>query len=186
MDEPTAAQRIAECGRDLVVATVPAFTSAAGVHNPTMIAACARMAGTYLFRSFALDVLSVMPGQAVLSLEAVEHTPLLLRTCAGILQSLGTTIANEPPTTLGTGTRQPTKTLIETQAILDPLYAPAQAKFALNDRQMAQAAAVAAGMIVHHFAKYVDPNTGYGIAAFAFTEGSRTVPAPLPSSVGTT
>ena len=185
MDDPTAAQRISECGRDLAVATVPAFTSSAGVHIPTMIAACARMAGTYLFRSFALDVSTATPGQAVLSVEAGEHTPLLMRTCAAILQSLGTTIASEPPKNFGTGTSQATKTLIETQAILDPLYAPAKAKFDLNDRQMAQAAAVAARMIVHHFASFVDANTGYGIAALAFAEGSRTMPAPLQPSAGT-
>jgi hypothetical protein len=147
-----------------------------------MIAACARMAGTYLFRSLPLDIGAAAPGDAVLSMEATENSPLLLATCAGILKSLGTTIAEEPSEPLGSDRNQPLNTFLETQAILDPLYAPAKTKFSLSDRQMAQAAAVATGILVHHFAKYVQPNRGFGIAAVAFAEGSQTAPAPLPTS----
>jgi len=182
MEDPSSAQRISECGKELAIVTVPAFTSPGGVHIPTMIAACGRMAGTYLFRSLALDSGAAAPGDVVLSVEATEASPLLLRTCALILKTLGTNIANEPSEPLGGEKNQPQKTLLETQAILDPLYAPAKAKFYLSDRQMAQAAAVAAGVLVHHFAKYVEPNRGFGIAAVAFAEGSQTAPAPLPAS----
>jgi hypothetical protein len=182
MEDATSTQRISECGKELAIATIPAFTSSGGVHIPTMIAACARMAGTYLFRSLALNVGAAAPGDAVLSLEATERSTLLLRTCAGILKSLGTIIASEPSEPLGGERNQPLKTFLETQAILDPLYAPAKAKFSLSDRQMAQAAAVASGVLVHHFAKYIEPNRGFGIAAVAFAEGSQTVPAPLPAS----
>jgi hypothetical protein len=182
MEDPTPEQRISECGKELAIATVPAFTSSEGVHIPTMIAACARMAGTYLFRSLPINVGAAAPGEAVLSVEATEASPLLLRTCAGILKSLGTTIAREPSEPLGGEKNRPQKTFLETQAILDSLYAPAKAKFSLSDRQMAQAAAVATGVLVHHFAKYVEPNRGFGIAAVAFAEGSQTVPAPLPTS----
>jgi hypothetical protein len=181
MEDPTSAQRISECGKDLAIATVPAFTSPAGVHIPTVIAACARMAGTYLFRSLPLEVGAAIPGDAVLSVEATEASLLLLRTCAGILKSLGTTVASEPSEPLGREENQPRKTFLETQAILEPVYAPAKTKFSLSDRQMAQAAAVAAGVLVHHFAKYVEPTRGFGIAAVAFAEGSQTVPAPLPT-----
>jgi hypothetical protein len=181
MEDPTSARRISECGKELAIATVPAFTSSGGVHIPTMIAACARMAGTYLFRSFHLTVGAAAPGDAVLSLAATEASPLLLRTCAGILKSLGTDIASDPSEPLGGERNQPQKTFLATQAILDPLYAPAKVKFSLSDRQMAQAAAVAAGVLVHHFAEHVEPNRAFGIAAVAFTEGSQTVPAPLPT-----
>jgi hypothetical protein len=182
MEDRTAAQRISECGRELAILTVKAFTSSGGVHIPTMIAACARMAGTFLFRSLPLKVGAAAPGDAVLSAEATEALPLLLRTCVGILSSLGTTIASEPSEPLGGEKNQPQKTVLETQAILDPLYAPAKAEFSLSDRQMAQAATVATGVLVHHFAKYVEPNRGFGIAAVAFAEGSQTVPAPLLTS----
>jgi hypothetical protein len=181
MEDPTSAQRISECGKALAITTVPAFTSSAGVHIPTMIAACARMAGTFLFRSFSLNVGAAAPGDAVLSVEATAGSPLLLRTCAGILKSLGTDIVSEPSEPLGAEKNQPQQTLLETQAILDPLYAPAKAKFSLSDRPMAQAAAVAAGVLVHHFAKYVEPDRGFGVASVAFAEGSQTVPAPLPT-----
>lgn len=140
------------------------------------------MAGTYIFRSLSLDVGVAAPGDAILSDEATAASPLLLRTCAGILKSLGTNIASEPSEPLAGARDQPQKTLLETQAILDPLYAPAKTKFSLSDRQMAQAAAVAAAVLVHHFAKYVEPNRGFGIAALAFAEGSQTVPATLAKS----
>ena len=182
MEDPTSAQRISECGKALAIATVPAFTSSAGVHIPTLIAACARMAGTYLFRSLSLDAGAAAPGDAVLSVQAKEGSPLLLRTCAGILNTLGTRIASEPGEPLGGEKSQPRQTFLETQAILDPLYAPAKTRFALTDRQMAQAAAVAAGVLVHHFAKYVEPTRGFGIAAVAFAEGSQTMPAPPAAS----
>jgi hypothetical protein len=182
MEDSTSAKRISECGKELAIATVPAFTAPGGVHIPTMIAACARMAGTYLFRSLSLNVGAAAPGDVILSLEATEHSPLLLRTCASILKTLGTSIASEPREPLGSDKNKPLKTLLETQAILDPIYAPAKAKFSLSDRQMAQAAAVATGVLVHHFAKYVEPNRGFGIAAVAFAEGSQTMPAPLSPS----
>ena len=182
MHDPASAQKISECGKELAIATVPAFTSAAGVHIPTMIAATARMAGTYLFRSLSLSVGAAAPGDAVLSREATEASPLLLRTCAGILNALGTTIASQPNAPLGGEKNQPRKTFLETQAILDPLYAPAKIKFALSDRQMAQAAAVATGITIHHFAKYLDPTRAFGIAALAFAEGSQTMPAALPTA----
>jgi hypothetical protein len=122
MEDPTSARRVSECGKELAIATVPAFTSSGGVHIPTMIAACARMAGTYLFRSLPLTVGAAAPGDAVLSLAATEASPLLLRTCVGILKSLGTDIASEPSEPLGGEKNQPQKTFLETQAILDPLY----------------------------------------------------------------
>lgn len=184
MEDPTSAHRISECGKAMAIATVPAFTSSAGVHIPTMIAACARMAGTYLFRSLALTVGTAAPGDAVLSVKAREGQQLLFQTCTNVLKSLGTVVAGEPTEPLGGEKNQPRKTLLETQAILDPLYAPSKARYALSDRQMSQAAAVATGVLVHHFAKHVEPNRGFGIAAVAFAEGTQTVPAPLAVSGG--
>ena len=180
MEDPTSAQKISECGKELAIATVPAFTSSGGTHVPTLIAASARMAGTFLFRSLPINCGAARPGDAVLSVEATEASPLLLRTCANILQSLGTNIVSKPSEPLGGEKNQPQKTFLETQAIVDPIYAKAKTKFSLSDRQMAQAAAVAAAIIIHHFAKYVEANRAFGIAAVAFAEGSQTMPAPWP------
>ena len=177
MVDPALGQKLSECGRALAMATVPAITSPAGVHVQTMIAGCARMAGTYLFRSFNLQVQDAVPGQVALSAEAAAHSPALLQTCAGVLKELGTAIASAPTGPLNDKKHRPTQDFLQTQRILEPVFAPLQGKFALNNRQMAHAAAIGTALLIHHFAKHLDPNVGFGVAAFAFTEGSRTVPA---------
>ena len=87
-------QKLSDAAREYANATIAAFRIPGGVHPPTVVAACARMAGTYRFRSFGLDVPGVLPGQAVLSVEANEQAPMLLQTAAGILATLGVTIAS--------------------------------------------------------------------------------------------
>jgi hypothetical protein len=162
----------------MAMAAVPAFTTEGVLHPPTVIAACARMAGTYLFRSFGLNTIGVEPGQIVLSPQASEQTPLLLRTCAAILSSLGTAISSSPSDALVDEKTKPREEFLATQRRLDPVFAPLKAKYQLDDHAAARAAAVATGMAVHAFAKHVEANHGFGLAAFCFTEGSRTVPAP--------
>lgn len=179
MADPLLAKKLSECGRALAVAAVPAFTSPKGVHPQTVIAGCARMAGTYLFRSFELKLPDPVPGQPVLSAEAAANTPALLQTCAGIVKDLGTSIASAPDGSLDSAKHKTQQDFLQTQAILDPLFVPIRKTYELNNRQMALAAAIGTGMLVHLFAKHLNPNVGFGVAAVAFTEGSKTIPAPL-------
>ncbi len=65
---------------------------------------------------------------------------------------------------------------LETRRLLEPLFKPLQTKYALSDRQAAQADAIAAGLLIHHFAKHVAQSTGFAVAAFAFAEGGKTAP----------
>jgi hypothetical protein len=53
-----------DAAQEFANATVSALKLAQGVHPPTLVAATARMAGTYLFRSLGLDVPGVSLGQA--------------------------------------------------------------------------------------------------------------------------
>ena len=94
MTDQVLGQKLSDSGREYANATIAALAVPGGVHPPTVIAACARMAGTYLFRSFGLNLKGVQPGQAVLSAESNQHSPMLLRVAAGILSSLGVTIPN--------------------------------------------------------------------------------------------
>ena len=151
MTDPTLPQRLSECGRAMAMAAVPAMGTSGTINVPTVIAACARMAGTYLFRSFNLHVQSAGPGQVVLSQEAAANTPALLQTCAGILKELGTTIASAPVTPLDADTHKPKLDLLQTQAFMEPSFAPLQATHSLNDRQMAHAAAIGTAILIHHF-----------------------------------
>jgi len=155
-------------------ATVAALKVGEGVHPPTLVAAGARMAGIYLFRSFGLDVAGVSPGDIVLSVQANEQTPLLIQITAEILARIGITIANAPPNTPPDSKTKPALDFLETQKKVEPLYAPIKSSFALSDEQAAQAVAVATALLIRHCAKVLDPNVAFGIAAYAFIEGCKT------------
>ena len=178
MDEPSVAQRISDCGKQMAITAVPVYTVNGAVHPPTLVAACARMAGHFLFRSFGLDTRGARPGDAVLSTQAAEKTPVLLRTCAAVLASLGDAIPPTPPQPLVDESTKPREDYLQTQERLLPVFAPLQAKYGLDDYQAARAAAVATAVAAHAVRKHLVPARAFGVAAFAFMEGSRTVPAP--------
>lgn len=47
-------------------------------------------------------------------------------------------------------------------------------------------AAAASAVLIFQFAKYLEPNVAFGIAAFGITEGSKTAPEPVLLAVGAT
>jgi hypothetical protein len=172
-------ERIAECGKQMAIAALPAYTVDGALHPPTLVAACARMAGLYLLRSFRLATPEgARPEDAVLSAPASEKTTVLVRTCAGILARLGHSLPAAAPQPLIDEKTRPREEFLEAQARLQPVFDPLSLQFALDDYQMARAAAVAAAVAVHTVRGHLDPVRGFGLAAFAFMEGSRTIPAP--------
>jgi hypothetical protein len=159
-------------------ATIAALKVGEGVHPPTVIAASARMAGVYLFRSFGFDVAGVSPGEIVLSTEANEQTPLLMQVTAGILSQIGIKIAEAPPETPADPKAKPSLEFLETQKKVEPAYAPIKAKFALTDEQTAQSIAVGTALLIRHCAKFLDPNVAFGIAVYGYIEGAKTLAVP--------
>ena len=172
-------QKLSDAAREYANAAIGAFKVPGGVHPPTVIAGCARMAGTSLFRSFGLQLPGVEPGQAVLSKEADEHSPMLLRVAARILANLGVALPSSPQGPLVDDKAQPILGFLETQRRLEPLFSPIQARHALSLRQAAQASAIAVALLIHHFARHLPPSTAFGLAAFGFVEGSKTAPDPV-------
>src|SRR5438128_2448061 len=172
-------KRLSESAREYANAAISALKVPGGVHPPTVIAGCARMAGTCLFRSFELKLPSVQPGQAVLSVEADQQVPMLLRTASGILANLGVSIPSSPVGAKPDKNAQPMQEFLQTQRLLEPLFLTIQSKYAFTDRQAAQAASVATALLIHHFAKHLEPSVAFGIAAYAFVEGSKTAPDPV-------
>src|SRR5262245_11112022 len=158
-------------------ATIAALKVDQGVHPPTVVAASARMAGVYLFRSFGFDVAGVSPGEIVLSTEANEQTPMLMQITAEVLSRIGIKIPNSPPDRSDDPKTKPVLELLDTQKKMEPAYAPIKAKFALSDEQAAQSVAVGTALLIRHCAKFLDPNIAFGIAVYGFIEGAKTVPA---------
>jgi hypothetical protein len=54
---------------------------------------------------------------------------------------------------------------------MELLFAPFLTKYGPTIGQAAQAAAIATAILIHHFVKYLEPNAGVGLAAFAFIGG---------------
>lgn len=177
MTDQTLDQRISECGKAMAMAAVPVYTVAGAIHPPTLVAACARMAGYYLLRSFRVVTTAMTPGEAVLTAQASEKTPILIRTCAAVLTSLGNTIPPEPPQQLVDESTTPRESFLQTQGKLDSVFAPLRSKFGLDDYNAARAASVATAIAVHTVRNHFAATKGFGAATFAFVEGSRTVPA---------
>ena len=157
-------------------ATIAALRVGEGVHPATVVAASARMAGIYLFRSFGLDVGGVPPGPIVLSAEANEHAPLLMQITAGILLQIGVKLAESPPDTPADPKNKPNLEFLDTQKKVEPAHAPIKAKFALSDEQAAQT--VGTALLIRHCAKFLDPNVAFGIAVYGFIEGAKTSAEP--------
>jgi hypothetical protein len=157
-------------------ATIAALKVGEGVHPPTVIAASARMAGLYLFRSFGFDAADVAPGKIVLSTEANEQAPLLMQITAGVLARVGIKIPDSPPGRPEDPTTKPPLELLDTQKKVEPGYAPIKAKFAFSDEEASQSVAVATALLIRHCAKVLDPSIAFGIAVYGFIEGAKTVP----------
>jgi hypothetical protein len=149
------------------------------VHPPTMVSAAARMAGTYLFRSFDLDLPGLMPGQVVLSPGATEQSSVLIQVAAGILQRLGIKVDDGAAQRIAESQRSVRLEFLQTQRKLEPMFEPIQARHGLVYPNAAHAAAVATALLINHCSKALDPSIAFGIAVFGFIEGSKTAPDPV-------
>jgi hypothetical protein len=169
----------ANVAKELATATIQALASGGSMHPGTVVAATARMAGTYLFRSFNLSLPGLQPGVAVLSEAANEKVPVLIRIAAAIVASLGVTLDNTKAAEPTEQRHQPRLAFLETQRMLEPIYRAITDRSGMSDYDGARAAAVAAGMLVPQCAKVMEPNTGFRIASFGIVEGAKTAPDPV-------
>jgi|ERR1041384_1069702 hypothetical protein len=160
-------------------ATMANLQMGRGVHPPTVVAASARMAGTYLFRSFPFPLTGVKPGQVVLSNEANQQTPLLIQRVAGILSRSGIQLAEHPPAAASEAKNKPALDFLHTQKKLEPVFAPIKAKFGLSGPEAAHAIAAAAALLIRHCGQVLDPNVGFAIAVYGIIEGAKTAPDPV-------
>ncbi len=176
MATPDVNKRISDCGQRLVSAAAPLFAKDGVIHPATLVAATARMAGLFMFRSFALPREQAQPGQVILSSEANDKSQLLMRTCAAVLASLGKQIPNTPPDFKVLETLQPKIDYPTTQKLLNPVFLPLQSEYDLDDEQMARAGAIATGIVLYTVAKNLDHVRGFALACYFFIEGTKTVP----------
>jgi len=150
-----------------------------GVHSETAIAAAARMAGTFLFRSFDFPLKDVKPGSAVLSDAANDRGPLLLQTLGAGLSALKVNLDSSKLSANVPNENQPQLSVSETQSRVEAQFRDVSENLNLTPEQSAHACALAAARLIHMTSTALDPHIGFSVAAYGFVEGSKTAPAPL-------
>ena len=155
------------------------FRTDAGVHAETAIAAAARMAGTFLFRSFNFPLKDVNPGSPVLSDAANDHGPLLVQTLGAGLDNLKVTLDRSRLQSGVSAENEPHVSVIETQSRIESQFRSVSARFLLSAEDSAHACALAAARLIQLSSGALDPHVGFSVAAYGFVEGSKTAPIAI-------
>lgn len=158
---------------------IKALRTDQGVHSETAIAAAARMAGTFLLRSFNFPLKDIKPGSAVLSNAANDHGPVLVQTLGAALNALEVNLDSSKLSGNVPNENQPQISVNETQSRVEAQFRNVSAKHGLTPEQSAHACALAAARLIHMSSAVLDPHIGFSVAAYGFVEGSKTAPIPL-------
>lgn len=168
-----------EAAQQFVDLAISALKNDKGVHAETAIAATARMAGTFLFRSFAFPLPSVTPGQAVFSDAANEQGPKLLQILGSVLAHIGIKLDSSKLGTNQDPDHRPQLDFLSTQKPLEPVFSRTMAALNLSYVEAAESAAIATAALIEKCLSVLDPHIAFGIAAYGFVEGSKTAPDPV-------
>ncbi len=150
-----------------------------GVHAETAISAAARMAGTFMLRSFGLPLEGMEPGSAVLSEAANDRGPLLLNTLGAGLNALDVVLDPDRIRSDFPDDNRPHLSVTEVQERLEASMREVAVKHHLGDEQAAHAAALATARLIKATSQVLDPHVAFALAAYGFVEGSKTVPVSL-------
>ena len=164
---------------EMVTAIVGALAKDGRVHAESAVAGAARIAGTFLFRSFGFPPTTAPPGSPVLSDAANELGPLVMQTFATALGRLGVAIENPDLSEPIPDDRQPRLTVLETQSALEPELDRIARAHQLDLVAAAHASALAAAILVKRTGSVLPPRLGAALAVYGVVEGSKTMPGPL-------
>ena len=175
----TLSKQQTDAAQEFAQATIDVLKMSQGVHPGTIVAATARMAGTYLFRSLGLKLPGVKPGQFVLSVEANEQWPQLINIAGDCLSKVGIKIDNAQAGKDIDPQHKPMLEFLDTQKKLEPMYAPIKERYGFSYQEAAYSVAVGTALMILHAKKFLDPNMALNIAVQGFVEGSKTAPEPV-------
>jgi hypothetical protein len=168
-----------DAAREFANTVVSELKTDKGVHAETAVASVARMAGTFLFRSFGFQLADVEPGGAVLSEEANDAGPRLIQVLAAALAEIGVALDQQKLGASGLEANRPKLGFLETQQRFEPLFSGIRARHGLSLGEAAEAGALATAFMIHQCSGVLDPNTAFGVAVYGFIEGAKTVPRPI-------
>ncbi len=169
-------------GREFRTCILEKLTDERGVHAETAVSAAARMAGTFLLRSFDLPIAKLEPGAPVLSDAANAKGPALVELLLFALEQMKIPIdqarakaANHDGAAL--------LTVLQIQERAEVGLTEIKNRHGLDYEGAARAAAFAAAFLVQDTKEVLDPSAAFGIAAYGFVEGAKTVPQKLPEGL---
>jgi hypothetical protein len=137
------------------------------------ISSTARLAGSFLFRSFGLKINDVKAGTVILSEEANIKGPQLVNITHAVLQNFGIRIDNNK---MSHGNQK--QAVSDFVDVIGKIQIPALEIMKKNDlsyEQMAQSASIATAFIIQQSSN-ITPEHGLGIAIYHYIEGSKTYP----------
>lgn len=137
------------------------------------ISSTARLAGSFLFRSFGFKIDNTKPGTVMLSEDANTKGPQLINITHAVLLNFGIQIDNNK---MSSGNKKHAESnFID---VISKVQVPAleiMKKNDLNYEQMAQSAAIATAFIIQQ-SNNITPEEGFGTAIYHYIEGSKTYP----------
>ena len=137
------------------------------------ISSTARLAGSFLFRSFGFKINDAKPGTVMLSEEANIKGPQLVNITHAVLQNFGIQIDNNK---MSNGNQKHAESnFVDVISKVQVSALDIMKKRELNYEQMAQSAAIATAFIIQQSNK-ITPEEGFGIAIYHYIEGSKTNP----------
>lgn len=137
------------------------------------ISSAARLAGSFLFRSFALKINNAKPGTVVLSEIANTKGPQLVNITYAVLQSFGIEIDNRKIPS--ENQKEAASNFVDVIAKMQTPALEIMKAHDLSYEQMAQSAAIATAFIIQQSSN-ISPEEGFGIAIYHYVEGSKTLP----------
>ena len=143
------------------------------VDTTEAIASTARLAGSFMFRSFEFDIKGVKPGTAMLSEEANIKGPHLVDVAHAVLAHYGIEIDNSKITN-----SEPQISAIDFVDNMNKIQSPAleiMNSNGLSFVQLAQSAAAATGFVIQQ-SSHMEPEVAFGTAVYHFIEGTKTCP----------
>jgi hypothetical protein len=149
------------------------------IHSETAIAACARLSGSLLLRSFNFQLEALEPGTALLSEEANQKGPELINTMLGFLSAVGVPADQLSVNQQAGRGEAPRLDVGASLALLQSDALKIGERYGLQLDQSAQAIALATGFIVKECIPQIGAGVALNVAMFGFVEGSKTIPPKL-------